>query len=154
MSSSNQQSDTLDVAGEIARDCVGVQVRILNRAVSRIYDDVLRPHGVKFSQMNVLTVVAIRGPVQPVEVARILSMEKSTLSRNLRVLEQKQWIDTHAGESGNTVLLRLTPAGRRLLKAAAPAWRDAQTRVTGLLGDRATTAIRGAAKRLRDSGSA
>jgi DNA-binding MarR family transcriptional regulator len=151
MSRNDNPSGVLDIAREIASECVGVQVRMLNRAMSRIYDDVLRPHGVKFSQLNILTVVALRGPIQPVEVARILSLEKSTLSRNLRILEDRGWVESHSGESGNTLQLRLTAAGRRLLKSAAPAWREAQEIVTAALGERVASSIRGAAGRLEKS---
>ena len=114
-----------------------------------MYDDALRSHGIKFSQMNILTVVTLRGPIQPVEVARILSIEKSTLSRNVRIMEANGWIESHAGEVGNTQLLRVTRQGRRLLRNAAPAWRQAQERVTSLLGERTTASLGRAADRVR-----
>ena len=121
---------------------------MLNRAASRIYDEQLRPLGIRFSQMNILTVVALAEPVQPGEVARKLSMEKSTLSRNVRALEASGWLESRPGASGNTRELRLTHAGRNLLEAAAPAWRDAQATVTSALGASTSSAIRTAVNRL------
>ena len=70
---------TSRVARAIATECIGARVRMLSRKISRLYDEALRPHGIKFSQMNVLTIVALRGPVAPVEVGRTLELEKSTL---------------------------------------------------------------------------
>jgi DNA-binding MarR family transcriptional regulator len=146
-----KSNETKEIAQRIADKCIGVRVRMLNRIVTRIYDELLRTHGIKFSQMNILTVVALRGPIQPAEVVRILSIEKSTLSRNVRLMETNGWIESLPGDGGNTHLLRLTRQGRKLYKKAAPAWDDAQEKLTDLLGDRTTSAIRGAVDRLRKS---
>ena len=151
MSAPSDNRDALSVATEIAGACVGVRIRMLNRAVSRIYDEHLRSLGIKFSQMNILIAVTLRGPVQPIEVARALSMEKSTLSRNVRLLEENGWVASRAGESGNTQLLRITPKGRVLLAKALPAWREAQAHVTSVLGEGTSRALREAADRLRAS---
>ena len=140
-----KNADTL--ARAIAGECVGYRVRMLNRLTTRIYDDELRPLGIKFSQLNILTVVTLRGPVQPAEVARVLALEKSTLSRNVRILEDNGWIEVVPGEAGNTHLLRMTAAGRRMFERAAPAWRAAQERMEALLGPAATRSLVRAADR-------
>ncbi len=140
---------TTRIAQGIAAECVGVRVRILNRTMTRIYDDLLRPHGIKFSQMNILTVIAMEGSVQPVEVVRILSIEKSTLSRNVRLMEANGWIERLPGDTGNSQLLRITPQGRQLYEKAAPAWRRAQKPATALLGERTTAALLRAVDRLQ-----
>ena len=70
------KSDTLTKTVEtIASDCLAVRIRLLNRTVTGIFDDALRPLGVKVSQLNVLMVVAKRGPTSPGDVARRLNME-------------------------------------------------------------------------------
>lgn len=148
MSQECQSQDVTQIAQTIASECVGARVRMLNRTISRIYDDAIRPHGLKFSQMNILTVVALYGPVQPVDVGRRLSLEKSTLSRNVAVMEKNGWLSSQPGEEGNTRLLQLTPQGRQLLQDAAPDWRKAQNRVTEMLGDRATAELLQAADRV------
>ena len=86
--------DTKEIAQAIAGECIGVRVRMLNRMVTRIYDEMLRSHGIKFSQMNILTVVSLHGPIQPAQIGRILSIEKSTLSRNVRLMEDNGWIES------------------------------------------------------------
>ena len=142
---------TTEIAQEIARDCIGVRVRMLNRVVTRVYDDLLRPHGVRFSQMNILTVVALRGPIQPVEIGNILALEKSTLSRNVRLMEENGWIESLPTESGNGQLLQLTTAGRSLYRKAAAAWRNAQSKLHELLGTQTTATIRQAADQVKKS---
>ena len=153
MGAKSEVQEATRTARAIAAECVGVRVRMLNRAMTRIYDDLLRPHGIKFSQMNILTVVTLHGPVQPVEVAHILSIEKSTLSRNVRIMEANGWVETLPGKTGNAQLLRTTRQGRRLLREAAPAWRVGQKRVKGILGQRATAALARAVDSLRKAES-
>lgn len=138
-------------ARTIATECVGARVRLMNRAVSRLYDELLRPHGIRFSQMNILTIVTLKGPVRPVDVARILSLEKSTLSRNVRLMEDQGWIESLPGETGKELLLQVTPAGGKLLRKATPAWQEAQDRLTGILGQPAANELRKAADLLRST---
>jgi hypothetical protein len=83
----DERSETRATAQRIARECVGARIRMLNRKISRIYDEAVRPHGIKFSQMNILTMVALNEPVAPVDLVRVLELEKSTLSRNVALME-------------------------------------------------------------------
>jgi DNA-binding MarR family transcriptional regulator len=139
------------IAESITTQCIGVRIRMLNRSVSRIYDEQLRSHGLKFSQMNILAAITRNAPVQPSRIAEILCIEKSTLSRNVRVMQSNGWIESIPGEAGNTQLLRTTQKGLQLLKRAMPAWRTAQNRIKSLLGDGAITSIRGAVDRVKKS---
>ena len=139
---------TSEIAHQVAAECIGVRVRMLNRIVTRVYDDLLRPHGIRFSQMNILTVISLHGPIQPAEIAKVLSLEKSTLSRNVRLMEDNGWILSSPADSGNGQLLQLSSQGRALYRKAAVAWGQAQDHLSQLLGNRATTAIRQAADSL------
>ena len=139
--------DSQNVARSIASECVGARIRTLNRKISRVYDEAIRPHGIKFSQMNIVTVVGAYGPIQPVEVGRMLSLEKSTLSRNVALMEANGWIEVLPGD-GNTQLLRATREGRNLLKAAAPSWREAQARGKNMLGSESAAELRRATDRI------
>ncbi len=146
-------NDTQEIAQTIARECIGARVRMLNRIVTRIYDEMLRSHGIKFSQMNILTLVSLRGPIQPAQIGRLLSIEKSTLSRNVRLMEANGWIESLSGDGGNTHRLRLTRQGGQLYRKAAPAWHKAQEKLTKLLGGQTTAAIRLAVDRVRETES-
>jgi DNA-binding MarR family transcriptional regulator len=128
-------------ADEIGRDCLAVRVRLLGRAVTRIYDDALRPHGLTIGQLNLLTSIANRAPATAGGVARLLSMDISTLSRNARVMQADGLIDIAHAEHGNGRILTLTDAGAEKLAELRPAWRLAQQRARELLGDGATDSI-------------
>lgn len=127
----------------IAGECLAVRIRLLSRAVSRIYDDALRPLGIKVSQLNVLMVVAKGSPISAGEVARRLSMEKSTLSRNVERMRAHGWIDV--SESGRKQMLAVGPAGNKLIEQVLPAWRNAQQEAEALLGARGAQSVHRAA---------
>jgi DNA-binding MarR family transcriptional regulator len=124
------------LARAIAAQCIGVRVRLLNRRVTRIYEGRLRPHGVTLAQLNILTAVTLLGPVRPAEIGRTLSIEKSTLSRNLRLMESRGWVGFAADGTAH-----ITAAGGRLLHDVAPAWQRAQKETEALLGRHAVSSI-------------
>jgi DNA-binding MarR family transcriptional regulator len=125
----------------VARECIATKVRLLNRAVTAIYDEALRPHGLKVSQMSILVTVARMGQPSPGAVGRILHLEASTLSRNVDRMRARGWLAAVPTEDGRAHLLRLTARGRRLLRDAHSAWRAAQERAGRLLGDQGVRGI-------------
>ena len=133
--------DVTSVAGEIASGCLAVRLRALNRALSAIYDEELRPLGLKASQMNVLTAVGLLGEVRPRDLARGLHMDPSTLSRNVDRMRVRGWIEVVPGADGREQRLRLTDEGGELLLRAKPAWDRAQERSRDLLGEGGDRAV-------------
>jgi DNA-binding MarR family transcriptional regulator len=131
----------------IARTCIAVRLRLLNRVVTKLYDDALRPLGLKASQLNVLIVTGRLGLARPAQVCDILQLDASTLSRNVRPLTSHGWLDVVADEDARAQPLRLTPRGRRLIERAVPAWREAQRQATELLGDEGIVLLDRAAKK-------
>lgn len=110
-----------------------MRARRLSRALSRIYSDELRPHGVTAAQLNLLVALGVAGALSPARLASALDLEKSTLSRNLRVMEGAGWVSVARDGAGQTV--SLTEAGQTLLGDLRPAWDRAQARAQALLGD-------------------
>src|SRR5919202_4550054 len=110
----------------IARTCIAVRLRLLNRVVTNLYDDALRPLGLKVSQMNLLVVTAKLGVARPAQVCDLLQLDTSTLSRNVERMRAQGWLEVVPGEDARTQPFRLTAQGRRLLERAVPAWEKAQ----------------------------
>src|SRR5437868_1565067 len=75
----------------IAAECLAVRLRTLHRAVTALYDDALRPHGLRVGQLNLLVAVARMGIAKPGDLCRVLCMEKSTLSRDVEVMRRHGW---------------------------------------------------------------
>ncbi len=134
----------------IARDCIAVRVRILNRVITKIYDEALRPLGVKTSQVNILVVTGRMGIVRPAEICSRLKMDMSTVSRNIDRLKAGGWIETLADEQdGRAHQIQLSKKGTALLEKAKPAWDKAQEEARELLGPAGVTSLLAAIERVR-----
>src|ERR671925_1979521 len=97
----------------IAKTCIAVRLRLLNRVVTNFYDDALRPLGLKVSQLNILVVTAKLGLARPAQVCEILQLDTSTLSRNVERMRAKGWLEVVPGQDARAQPFRLTPQGRR-----------------------------------------
>jgi DNA-binding MarR family transcriptional regulator len=133
----------------ISRECLAVRLRILNRVVTKIYDDALRPLGVKTSQLNILVVTAKLGLARPAEVCERLQMDTSTLSRNVERMMAKDWLEVVEDDDGRAQPFRLTAKGRKLLDRAMPSWENAQEKVKKLIGVDSLASIDDAVQRIR-----
>jgi DNA-binding MarR family transcriptional regulator len=118
----------------MARECVAVRARLLNRLVTGVCDAGLRPFGVKVATVNVLCAIANSGPITPTDLAAALVLDKSTLSRDMAKLLEKGWAETQPGDDARSHLLAATPAGIAFLERIHPVWADAQKRLVKRLG--------------------
>jgi len=125
--------DTKRVAERVASECIGLRSRRLGRVITRLYDYALRDQGLTAPQMSLLAAVELLAPVPASGLVDPLEMEKSTLSRNLRLLKSHGWI-SEAPAEGRTKELSLTTEGQEALLAAVPAWEEAQAAARERLG--------------------
>jgi DNA-binding MarR family transcriptional regulator len=129
-------------AAEVFRDCIATRLRMANRVVTKVYDDALRPLGLKVSQLALLVVAEDRGLIRQAEVGAELQLDDSTLSRNLERMRANGWLEEVLADDARVHSHRLTDAGRALLGKAIPAWRSAQGEARRLLGDAGVQALR------------
>jgi DNA-binding MarR family transcriptional regulator len=132
----------------MAGECLGVRLRLVDRVVTGIYNDALRPHGLRATQMNVLGAIALVGPTGPDRIGRILRISPSTLSRTIDRMKGQGWLSTHPGTDARRLTLELTPEGAKILGKARSGWRKAQERVATLLGSDGVAAVHAIADRL------
>jgi DNA-binding MarR family transcriptional regulator len=132
----------------IARTCIAVRLRLLNRVVTNLYDDALRPLGLKVSQLNILIVTARLGLARPAQVCEILQLDVSTLSRNVKPLQAHGWLEVVPEEDARSQPFRLTAQGKRLIEKAIPAWEKAQQQASELLGNEAIALLDKAARKV------
>jgi DNA-binding MarR family transcriptional regulator len=123
------------VADKVASECVMTRWRITNRVLAAVYDEELRPFGLKSSQLSLLVAVTKAGPVRRIELGRLQSLDPSTLTRNLAVMLKHGWIE-EVPDNGDQrgAPLQTTATGRKLLERIAPAWHRAQARAKKMLG--------------------
>ena len=128
-------------AQRIAAECLAVRLRTLNRKLTRIYDDAMRPHGLTTAQVNVLVAIASVGHVAPGDLGEALGLEKSTLSRGLKRLAEHGLIEQWAARAGRGQLLTISEAGAARLAELLPDWERAQGEAAELLGPELEPAI-------------
>jgi DNA-binding MarR family transcriptional regulator len=129
-------------AAEVVRECIATRLRMANRVITKVYDDALRPLGLKVTQMSMLAVAEDRGFIRQSEVGAELQLDDSTLSRNLERMRANGWLEEVSADDARVHSYRLTEAGRALLGRAVPAWRSAQAEARRLLGEAGVQALR------------
>lgn len=121
--------------------CTNLKLRQLVRRVSQLYDAELAAAGLRTTQYSLLSHVVKLGPLRPVDLARAMRMDASTLTRNLRPLVDAGWVQVEAGPDARSRLVRATAAGRAKRQEAQRSWRVAQEALNERLGMRRVAAL-------------
>src|SRR2546427_11491901 len=114
--------------------CVCNTLRMVSRAVTQLYDDVLRPSGLRITQFSILATIARMGASNLRQLEDTLAIDQTTLTRSLNLLERDRVIERVPHHDGRIKAMRLTGKGRRVLGVARPLWAQAQDRVLRELG--------------------
>jgi DNA-binding MarR family transcriptional regulator len=120
---------------DIASECIGFAVRRVSRLVTRHYDAHLTGTGMRSTQFTILNGLQALGEVTVNELAEQLQVDRTTLTRNLSLLQSRGWIDKFAGADRRVRLIRIATGGLAALEAATRAWQTAQDTLTERLGD-------------------
>ena len=110
----------------VCTTCHCLAARRRARAITRLFDEKLRPHGLRATQFSVLVGLALGGPRPIGALAEALGLEHTTLTRGAALLERNGWIASNRSADGRERPLRLTPASQAKLEEAFPAWQEAQ----------------------------
>lgn len=121
-------------ARHVPLPCACANLRRGARLVTALYDEALRPLGLRATQFTLLWTLAAVGSARQAALSDILCIDSTTLTRNLGLLRRKGWIQAVAGKDRRERLWSLKPAGQRLLRKAMPAWSVAQERLKAALG--------------------
>jgi DNA-binding MarR family transcriptional regulator len=115
-------------------DCACLNLRGAARAVTQMYDEVLRPSGLKATQFSVLAAVATEGPASMTVIARALVMDRTTLTRNLKPLMDRGLVKAGKGAVDRRQRrIVVTHEGKVALTKALPLWKKAHEQiVTGI----------------------
>lgn len=122
--------------------CACANVRKAARAVTRLYDEELRPSGLRITQFGILGATLAHEPVTVTRLAEETVTDRTTLTRNLRLLEDHGYISVCEGSDRREREVSLTPAGREALRNAYPYWKQAQERVVRELGQEQWESLR------------
>ena len=114
--------------------CVCVALRQASRKLTAAYDEALQPAGISLAQYSLLKKINRHGPVSLTALAAIVDLDRSTLGRNLRVLERQELVALGSGKDLREARVTLTAPGRATLQRAIPLWETAQESITNKLG--------------------
>jgi len=110
---------------------------MVSRAVTQLYDDILRPSGLRVTQFSILATIAHSGEANLRELEAALAIDQTTLTRSLNLLERDRLIERVPHHDGRIKAMQLTGKGGRVLGIARPLWAQAQAKVLRELGTRA-----------------
>ena len=114
--------------------CASFNFRRAARAVTSLYDRAFEPFGIRSTQFSILVGVAKTQPTSISALSELLVIDRTTLTRSLRLLKKQGQLTISARAEKRQRFLELTPRGARTLAASLPAWRAAQERFVQTVG--------------------
>ncbi len=111
--------------------------RRTSRALTQLYENALRPRGLRATQFTILQALSLAGEVTQSQLGKILAMDSTTLTRTLQIMDREGWIAERRGEDRRERRLRLAKAGETQFNRALPAWEKVQSRLRHQLGEQA-----------------
>ena len=118
-------------------NCLCTSVRKSARNISQIYSDHLQQSGEKINanQVSILVLLSQIEKETISELSNKLKMERTTLTRNLKVLDKSGWIKTYCGTDGRMKFTKLSNGGNQVLNKILPYWKKAQSKTKKILGE-------------------
>jgi DNA-binding MarR family transcriptional regulator len=117
--------------------CVCNTLRMVTRAVTQLYDNALRPSGLRVTQFSILATIAGKDEANLKQLEDALAIDQTTLTRSLNLLERDGLIERASHPDRRIKAMRLTTKGRRALEIAQPLWAHAQQKVLREMGTKA-----------------
>lgn len=121
---------------DIGAVCVAYNLRKSSRLISKFYQQVISRSGLQGTQFPLLYAIRRYQPIFIGDLAKLLDLDRTTLSRNLKLLEKKGYI-TFGSEVSDSRFrsVELTEQGAMMLEKAMPLWQEAQERIVGKFGE-------------------
>ncbi len=120
---------------DVAGACACHKMREAARKITRKYNSALKPAGIKITQFTMLSAVGLKEGATLTEISTYLGMDRTTLSRNLGLLERQALIEIYDDGYGRARSAKLTDKGVTVMETALPLWRRAQKSLRQNLGD-------------------
>jgi len=114
--------------------CVGFNTRRATRLITQYYDRALAPAGLRSTQYSLLSLLSMIGEAPMQDVAFVLAMDRTTLTRNLNPLLKMGLVKVTMGSDRRSRPLAITPQGLAALEKALPYWQAAQAHIVETLG--------------------
>jgi len=118
-----------------ALSCLCATLRRVSRALTQLYEQELRPLGMRVTQLTILQVLSRAGDLTQGKLGELLSLDSTTLTRTLKIMVRQGWIAERRGKDRRERLLRLSKSGYAQVARILPVWREMQARLRRQLGE-------------------
>jgi DNA-binding MarR family transcriptional regulator len=108
------------------RQCVCSAARRRSRDLTRAFEKAMRGAGMRGTQFTLLATLVQTGPIPTTRLADLQGLERTTLTRNLRLLVRDGFVQIDEGEDRRVRKVAITPAGEEAARRAYPFWKRAQ----------------------------
>lgn len=122
-------------------ECTCFNLRKAARAVTQLFDNAMRPTGIRATQFTLLALSLAHGPITVTRLAEEMVADRTTLSRNLDPMEKSGLIKIKAGDDRRTRIVVITDSGRRKLGEAYPLWKKTQEEIKETMGTEKWSAL-------------
>ena len=152
------QGEELDphLLDEMLATCGCLNLRMVTRTVTQLFDEALRPSGVRATQLPILATLALQGPTTITKLSSGLALDRTSVTRLLKPLQSRALIRIVEGHDHRTRLASLTFQGQRTVTHAYALWKAAQQRFLDEFGTErwrhTRTTLAGVASAMRLSG--
>jgi DNA-binding MarR family transcriptional regulator len=114
--------------------CLCIAVRKASRRMTTVYDDALAPVGINLAQYSLLKKIRRMAPVSLTDLGAAMDLDRSTIGRNVKVLERMGLTQPVTGKDHREATVELSETGEAILTAAIPLWEQAQEQINSRLG--------------------
>lgn len=126
---------TRHVMKPIKMPCYCGSIRQASRIVTQLYDQALKPSGLKITQFGIMRILAAYPGLTTGELAGALAMDSTTLTRTLKIIQDNAWIAATPGDDRRERHWTVTESGKARLDEALPLWKRAQKEFEQMAAD-------------------
>ena len=127
--SENNEQSSATMSKDCNNECLSFALKRCSRAITQIYDQNLSSTGIRSTQFNLLMAIATSETRTLTQLAKILVMDRTTLTRNIKPLEKLALIQSVPSKDKRSKSYSLTEKGESVLSEAWPIWNRVQEQV-------------------------
>ena len=121
---------------ETCSECTCFNLRKASRVITQLFDRAIMPWGLRGTQFSILAILSAYGPEAITRLSEVLVMDRTTLTRNLKPMENAGLIKITPGNDLRSKTVSMTKKGQRTFAKTFPHWEKTQIRIIDTLGQK------------------
>jgi len=115
-------------------ECACFNLRKASRVITQLFDKAMKGNGVRGTQFSILAVLSAFETETITRLSDVLVMDRTTLTRNLKPMENAGLIKITQGSDLRSKEVSLTKKGRQTFEKTFPQWKNTQDLVIEKIG--------------------